>query len=90
MFIWYILTFGIVLTFKMYVGVGGAYNVDSVLQLMVRGLDERIDVNADNALRTGICRVSPLCLVPTRDGHGRRYISRSSNTLLCILSQSPQ
>ena len=25
----------------MYVGVGGAYNVDSVLQLMVRGLDER-------------------------------------------------
>lgn len=41
-----IMTFGIVLTLnvvgELYVGSGGAYNVDSVLGLMVKGLDEEL------------------------------------------------
>lgn len=51
-----ILTFGIVLTLnvvgELYAGRGGAYNVDAVLGVMVRGLDEELearmkDVDAD-------------------------------------------
>ena len=42
------MTFGIVLTLnvvgEMYVGVGGSFNVDSVLQLMVQGLDEELEM----------------------------------------------
>lgn len=42
-----IMTFGIVLTLnvvgELYTGSGGAYNVDSVLQVMVKGLDEELD-----------------------------------------------
>mmetsp|Transcript_12835 Transcript_12835/g.27225 ORF Transcript_12835/g.27225 Transcript_12835/m.27225 type:complete len:388 (+) Transcript_12835:122-1285(+) len=43
-----IMTFGIVLTLnvvgELYVGSGGAYNVDSVLRVMVKGLDEELEV----------------------------------------------
>ncbi|KAL7460254.1 hypothetical protein ACHAXS_000716 [Conticribra weissflogii] len=43
-----IMTFGIVLTLnvvgELYVGSGGAYNVDSVLGVMVKGLDEELEV----------------------------------------------
>jgi hypothetical protein len=42
-----IMTFGIVLTLnvvgELYVGRGGAYNVDSVLGVMVKGLDEELE-----------------------------------------------
>lgn len=42
-----IMTFGIVLTLnvvgELYVGSGGAYNVDSVLSVMVKGLDEELE-----------------------------------------------
>lgn len=42
-----IMTFGIVLTLnvvgELYVGSGGAYNVDSVLRVMVKGLDEELE-----------------------------------------------
>mmetsp|Transcript_20700 Transcript_20700/g.44948 ORF Transcript_20700/g.44948 Transcript_20700/m.44948 type:complete len:253 (+) Transcript_20700:131-889(+) len=42
-----IMTFGIVLTLnvvgELYVGSGGAYNVDSVLRMMVKGLDEELE-----------------------------------------------
>lgn len=42
-----IITFGIVLTLnvvgELYTGRGGAYNVDSVLRLMVKGLDEELE-----------------------------------------------
>jgi hypothetical protein len=42
-----IMTFGIVLTLnvvgELYVGSGGAYNVDSVLGVMVKGLDEELE-----------------------------------------------
>lgn len=42
-----IMTFGIVLTLsvvgELYAGRGGAYNVDSVLGVMVRGLDSELD-----------------------------------------------
>ena len=42
-----IMTFGIVLTLnvvgELYVGSGGAYNVDSVLGIMVKGLDEELE-----------------------------------------------
>ena len=42
------MTFGIVLTLnvvgELYVGSGGAYNVDSVLKVMVKGLDEELEV----------------------------------------------
>eukprot|EP00584_Thalassiosira_punctigera_P018295 CAMPEP_0172548940 /NCGR_PEP_ID=MMETSP1067-20121228/18128_1 /TAXON_ID=265564 ORGANISM="Thalassiosira punctigera, Strain Tpunct2005C2" /NCGR_SAMPLE_ID=MMETSP1067 /ASSEMBLY_ACC=CAM_ASM_000444 /LENGTH=464 /DNA_ID=CAMNT_0013336245 /DNA_START=17 /DNA_END=1411 /DNA_ORIENTATION=- len=42
-----IMTFGIVLTLnvvgELYTGSGGAYNVDSVLNVMVRGLDEELE-----------------------------------------------
>jgi len=42
-----IMTFGIVLTLnvvgELYTGSGGAYNVDSVLQVMVKGLDEELE-----------------------------------------------
>ena len=43
-----IMTFGIVLTLnvvgELYTGSGGAYNVDSVLQVMVSGLDEELAI----------------------------------------------
>mmetsp|Transcript_3318 Transcript_3318/g.7319 ORF Transcript_3318/g.7319 Transcript_3318/m.7319 type:complete len:100 (+) Transcript_3318:1277-1576(+) len=42
------MTFGVVLTLnvvgELYVGSGGAYNVDSVLAVMVQGLDEELEV----------------------------------------------
>ena len=42
-----IMTFGIVLTLnvvgELYTGSGGAYNVDAVLQVMVKGLDEELE-----------------------------------------------
>jgi hypothetical protein len=42
-----ILTFGVVVTLnvvgELYVGQGGAYNVDSVLAVMVRGLDQELE-----------------------------------------------
>jgi len=42
-----IITFGIVLTLnvvgELYTGSGGAYNVDSVLRVMVKGLDEELE-----------------------------------------------
>ena len=42
-----ILTFGVVVTLnvvgELYEGRGGAYNVDSVLGVMVKGLDEELD-----------------------------------------------
>ncbi|KAL7475657.1 hypothetical protein ACHAW6_001569 [Cyclotella cf. meneghiniana] len=42
-----ILTFGVVVTLnvvgELYVGQGGAYNVDSVLAIMVKGLDEELE-----------------------------------------------
>lgn len=42
-----IMTFGIVMTLnvvgELYVGSGGAYNVDSVLKVMVKGLDEELE-----------------------------------------------
>ena len=56
-----IMTFGIVLTLnvvgELYVGSGGAYNVDSVLGVMVSGLDEELetrmrDIDADVTKRT--------------------------------------
>ena len=41
------MTFGIVLTLnvvgELYAGSGGAYNVDSVLTVMVKGLDEELE-----------------------------------------------
>ena len=41
-----ILTFGVVVTLnvvgELYAGQGGAYNVDSVLAIMVKGLDEEL------------------------------------------------
>jgi hypothetical protein len=47
-----IMTFGIVLTLnvvgELYAGSGGAYNVDSVLRLMVRGLDEELETRMMN------------------------------------------
>lgn len=43
-----IMTFGIVMTLnvvgELYVGSGGAYNVDGVLKVMVKGLDEELDM----------------------------------------------
>ena len=42
-----ILTFGVVVTLnvvgELYIGRGGAYNVDSVLSVMVKGLDEELE-----------------------------------------------
>ena len=47
-----IMTFGIVLTLnvvgELYAGSGGAYNVDSVLRRMVRGLDEELEMRMGN------------------------------------------
>ena len=47
-----IMTFGIVLTLnivgELYVGSGGAYNVDSVLRVMVNGLDEELDARMND------------------------------------------
>ena len=46
------MTFGIVLTLnvvgELYVGSGGAYNVDEVLSVMVKGLDEELDTRMKN------------------------------------------
>ena len=46
-FLFAIITFGIVLTLnvvgELYTGKGGAYNVDSVLRVMVKGLDEELE-----------------------------------------------
>eukprot|EP00986_Skeletonema_menzelii_P007686 scaffold3031_cov136-Skeletonema_menzelii.AAC.5 len=46
-FLFGIITFGIVLTLnvvgELYTGSGGAYNVDSVLRVMVKGLDEELE-----------------------------------------------
>ena len=51
-----IMTFGIVLTLnvvgEMYTGVGGAYNADEVLQLMVHGLDEELEMRMRGAVAT--------------------------------------
>ena len=51
-----IMTFGIVLTLnvvgEMYIGVGGAYNADEVLQLMVHGLDEELEMRMRGAVAT--------------------------------------
>ena len=51
-----IMTFGIVLTLnvvgEMYVGVGGAYNVDEVLQLMVHGLNEELEMRMRGIVTT--------------------------------------
>ena len=55
-----IMTFGIVLTLnvvgELYTGSGGAYNVDSVLQVMVSGLDEELaarmkDMDKDDVMK---------------------------------------
>ena len=50
------MTFGIVLTLnvvgEMYVGVGGAYNVDEVLQLMVHGLNEELEMRMRGIVTT--------------------------------------
>jgi hypothetical protein len=54
------MTFGIVLTLnvvgELYTGSGGAYNVDSVLQVMVSGLDEELairmkDMDKDDVMK---------------------------------------
>jgi len=46
------MAFGIVLTLnvvgELYVGSGGAYNVDEVLSVMVKGLDEELDTRMKN------------------------------------------
>ncbi|KAL7429428.1 hypothetical protein ACHAXH_002042 [Discostella pseudostelligera] len=51
-FLFGIMTFGIVLTLnivgELYVGSGGAYNVDSVLRVMVNGLDEELDTRMND------------------------------------------
>ena len=47
-----IMTFGIVLTLnivgELYVGSGGSYNVDSVLRVMVHGLDQELDTRMND------------------------------------------
>lgn len=88
-----IMTFGIVLTLnvvgEMYMGSGGAYNVDSVLRLMVRGLEEeletrmrRIDVDitkraqidTGEALeRRGAGMLMPSSDIFSREGYRRRF-----------------
>jgi hypothetical protein len=51
-----IITFGIVLTLnvvgEMYIGVGGAYNVDEVLQLMVHGLNDELEMRMRGIVTT--------------------------------------
>lgn len=50
------MTFGIVLTLnvvgEMYVGVGGAYNVNEGLQLMVHVLDDELEMRMSGAVAT--------------------------------------
>ena len=52
-----ILTFGVVVTLnvvgELYLGKGGAYNVDSVLAVMVKGLDEELDGRMAEVRSTG-------------------------------------
>lgn len=61
-FLFGIMTFGIVLTLnivgELYVGSGGAYNVDSVLRVMVNGLDEELDTRM-NDIDMDITRRAP-------------------------------
>ncbi len=51
-FLFGVMTFGIVLTLnivgELYAGTGGAYNVDSVLRVMVNGLEEELDTRMND------------------------------------------
>jgi hypothetical protein len=76
-FLFGIMTFGIVLTLnivgELYVGTGGAYNVDSVLRVMVNGLDEELDTRMNDVVDADITRGS-LMSVSERTEMERRVV----------------